>query len=113
MFFGLKDNPHIPSASVGESFDFEVAPGNKGKSKAVNAQQSWVGQQVLGQVMSLRDGGWGFCTVDGLEGNVLLGKKNLQSSGIDCASLTVGEVLRFEMAMASKGYEAINIQREA
>merc|ERR1712146_791273 len=65
VFFGLKDNPHIPSANIGDAFVFEVAMGNKGKSKAVNAQPSKVGQQVIGHVKTLREG-WGICSVEGM-----------------------------------------------
>lgn len=112
VFFGLKDNPHIPSANVGDSFTFEVTMGPKGRPRAVNAQASILGHQVAGTLKTIKDG-WGFAVVDGVQGDVLLGKKNLFASGIDLNSMQVGDAVVFEMAMGPKGYEATNIQSAA
>merc|ERR1712032_530589 len=99
---------HIASASVGDTFVFTVTFGHQGKLKAVDAQPSKAGQRVVGHVKSFRDG-WGFCTVDGMEGDVLLGKKNLEKSRMQGAP-PQGAALMFELAMGPKGYEAVNIE---
>lgn len=111
VFFGLKDNPHIQSAKVGDSFTFEVTMGPKGRARATNAQASLLGHQVAGTLKTIKDG-WGFAVVEGVQTDVLLGKKNLAASGIDLNSMNVGDVVVFEMAMGPKGYEATNIQCE-
>lgn len=111
VFFGLKDNQHLAAVpNVGDTLIFEVGLGPKGRARAVNVQASAVGQRVRGTVKSLRDG-WGFATVEGLPGNVMLGKKNLNASMVDGSALQVGEALDFDLAMGPKGYEASNITK--
>mmetsp|Transcript_83293 Transcript_83293/g.236036 ORF Transcript_83293/g.236036 Transcript_83293/m.236036 type:complete len:536 (+) Transcript_83293:40-1647(+) len=110
IFFGLRDNPQLTTPpSVGDHLVFELAPGAKGRNKAVNIAPSLVGQRVPGTVRTLKDG-WGFASSDVLAGKVMLGKKNLTASGIDASALQVGEMIEFEVSMATKGYEAVNIR---
>merc|ERR1712176_1436064 len=52
----------------------------------------------------------GFCSVAGVQGDVLLGQNNLTSSGVDLTTLQIGDSLTFEMVTGPKGYHATNIQ---
>jgi len=112
VFFGLRDNPHLPAApNVGDQLAFELGiDPKKGRHKALNVSPSSVGKRVVGVVSSMRDG-WGFATSEQVEGSILLGKKNLAQSGVDGSTLQVGQALEFEVCTAVKGYEAIKMHK--
>mmetsp|Transcript_34843 Transcript_34843/g.80825 ORF Transcript_34843/g.80825 Transcript_34843/m.80825 type:complete len:520 (-) Transcript_34843:350-1909(-) len=121
VFFGLRDNPQLTAVpNVGDQLVFELAAGPKGRSKAINVspappeainvQPSLAGQRVQGVIKNLNDG-WGFATADGIPGRVMVGKKALMASGLDASMLQVGEAIEFEVSMALKGYEAVNIRK--
>jgi len=111
VFFGLRDNPQLQAMpKVGDSMVFELGAGPKGRSKAINVATSMVGQRVQGVISNLYEG-WGFASTDGIAGKVMVGKKSLMASGLDATMFQVGETLEFELNMAAKGYEALNIKK--
>jgi cold shock CspA family protein len=111
VFLGLRDNTHLSQLpAVGEQLTFELAMDPRsGRYKALGVQASMNGRRVQGNVTSVRDGGWGFAESEGVDGSVMIGKRNLNNSGIE--SIQVGDVLEYELNTAAKGYEAVNIQR--
>jgi len=112
IFFGMRDNPQLLELpKLGDQLSFEIAVDPKsGRNKALKAAHSLAGQRVQGVVKSFKDG-WGFATSEGIEGNVLIGKKSLQASGVDGTSLMPGDWLEFELKAAAKGYEAQSIRK--
>lgn len=111
VFLGLRDNAHLEALPmVGDELTFELTLDPKsGRYKAVSVAASLKGTRVQGTVTSVKDGGWGFASSPGVDGHVMVGKRNLTAAGLD--ALQVGDVLDFELNVGNKGYEAINIQR--
>lgn len=109
VFLGMRDNPHLAALpSVGDELSFQLSLDPKsGRYKALSVAPSLKGKRVQGTVMKVRDGGWGFASSEGVEGEVMLGKRNLSASGIE--KIHEGDMLEFELNVAAKGYEAINI----
>eukprot|EP00931_Biecheleriopsis_adriatica_P070211 TRINITY_DN4399_c0_g1_i4.p2 TRINITY_DN4399_c0_g1~~TRINITY_DN4399_c0_g1_i4.p2 ORF type:complete len:105 (-),score=18.50 TRINITY_DN4399_c0_g1_i4:109-423(-) len=94
---------------TGDALTFELAMGTKGYH-AVNIQKAiGAGEQVTGKLKKIHNG-MGFCSVEGVVGDVLLGKRSLSESGIDGSSIRVGDVFMFELLKNARGYEAVNIQ---
>mmetsp|Transcript_19966 Transcript_19966/g.56316 ORF Transcript_19966/g.56316 Transcript_19966/m.56316 type:complete len:521 (-) Transcript_19966:135-1697(-) len=111
VFFGLRDNPQLQKVpEVGDKLVFELGAGPKGRSKAINISPSLVGQRVMGTMRNLYEG-WGFATTDSIPGKVMVGKKALTSSGLDISLFQAGDNIEFEVSMALKGYEAVNIKK--
>jgi cold shock CspA family protein len=110
VFLGMRENPALGTLpAVGDALTFELTVDPKsGRHKALNAQPSLAGRRMQGTVTQVKDAGWGFARTEGVEGNVMLGKRNLTSAGIE--RLTSGDVLEFDLTQAAKGYEATNIQ---
>jgi cold shock CspA family protein len=110
IFLGLRDNPHLVAVpAIGDQLEFQMEVDPKsGRFKALNVAARLNGQRVQGTVSAVRDGGWGFATGVGVDGTVMLGKRNLTLAGIDM--LQVGQVLEFDLNNGPKGYEALNIQ---
>lgn len=119
VFLGMRDNAHLSALpNVGDELTFALNLDPKsGRYKAVSVAHSVhvsgvhvPSSRVQGSVVSQRDGGsWGFASTEGVEGTVMLGKRNLSLAGI--VSLNVGDLLQFDLNAAAKGYEAVNIQR--
>jgi len=97
---------NLQAMQVGESLSFEIAMGPKGYH-AIN-----IGKRVAGTLKKIH-GDKGFCSVDGVSHDVLLGSRSLSECGISLQEIQLGDNLTFELAMGPKGYHAINIQREA
>jgi len=111
VFFGMRDNPQLQALpNVGDKLAFELAAGPKGRSKAINVAPSMIGQRVNGVIRNVYEG-WGFASTDGIPGKIMVGKKALTASGLDASMLQVGENIEFEVSMAAKGYEAVNIKK--
>lgn len=110
IFIGLRDNPGLSGTlpGVGEEVSFEIALDPKtGRHKALNAAPSMGGTRVRGTVKEVREGGWGFASADGVDGQVMLGQRNLAAAGIQ--QLSAGDVLDFDLQRGKRGYEAVNI----
>jgi len=75
----------------------------------VGTQPSPADQRAIGTLKTIRND-MGFCSVDGVSGDVLLGRKSLQESGVDLATMQVGDTLTFEIVVGAKGYHAIDIR---
>eukprot|EP00404_Azadinium_spinosum_P059369 CAMPEP_0180713528 /NCGR_PEP_ID=MMETSP1038_2-20121128/11947_1 /TAXON_ID=632150 /ORGANISM="Azadinium spinosum, Strain 3D9" /LENGTH=531 /DNA_ID=CAMNT_0022745853 /DNA_START=15 /DNA_END=1611 /DNA_ORIENTATION=- len=97
----------LGTMQVGDSFTFDLATGPKG-FHASNIQPVSTGGRVTGTLKTIRNS-MAFCTVQGVSGDVLLGERSLNESGVDLTTLQVGDTLTFEMSTSSKGYHATNI----
>lgn len=113
VFLGMRDNAQLSVLpAVGDELSFELVLDPKsGRYKAVSVAPSLKGIRLQGTVTQVRDGGWGFATSEGVEGEVMLGKRNLSASGIEM--IHQGDLLEYELNVAAKGYEALNIQMVA
>merc|ERR1719160_1635660 len=94
---------------VGDSLTFDLETGPKG-FHASNIQAVSTGGRVTGTLKTIRNG-MGFCVVQGISGDVLLGQRSLNESGVDLTTMQVGDTLTFELSTSSKGYHATSIQR--
>jgi len=101
----------LQTMQLGDSLTFDIVAGFKGYH-AVNIQKSHVGKRVVGMLKKTH-GSNGFCSVEGVANDVLLGDRCLAEAGLNLQTLQIGENLTFEMTMTPKGYRAINIQRAA
>jgi cold shock CspA family protein len=108
---------NLATMQIGDNLAFEMAMGSRGYH-AINIQQvvphqwSHVGRRVVGTLKKTH-GSNGFCSVEGVPDDVLVGSRSLKDCGIDLETIEVGEFLTFEMAMGPKGYHAIDIQQHA
>jgi len=78
--------------------------------QAVDAQPGNVGQRVTGMLKKIHKS-MGFCSVEGVDGDVLLGERSLKEAGVDLTTMQLGEVLEFDMHQDFRGYHATNIFR--
>mmetsp|Transcript_99213 Transcript_99213/g.196584 ORF Transcript_99213/g.196584 Transcript_99213/m.196584 type:complete len:431 (-) Transcript_99213:281-1573(-) len=101
----------LQTMQLGDSLTFDIVAGFKGYH-AVNIQKSHVGKRVVGMLKKTH-GSNGFCSVEGVANDVLLGDRCLAEAGLNLQTLQIGENLTFEMTMTPKGYRAINIQLAA
>merc|ERR1711924_554331 len=101
---------NLEAMQIGDNLTFELARGPKGYN-AINIQESLVGKRVVGKLKKIH-GKNGFCSVEGLADDVLLGSRTLGDCGLDLATMKVGDAFSFEMVFGSKGYCATDIQRE-
>jgi len=125
IFLGMRDNPQLSALpAVGDELRFEltldlksgrykavsVAPSLKGTrvKGTVTKVKDGSGTRVKGTVAKVKDGSWGFATSEGVEGEVLLGNRNLGASGIE--TIHEGDVLEYELDLGPKGYSALDIR---
>jgi cold shock CspA family protein len=101
---------NLEEMQLGDNITFEMAAGPKGYH-AMNIQKDDVGKRVTGKLKRIH-GGNGFCSVEGVAGDVLLGVRSLSDSGINLETMQLGDALSFEMARGPKGYHATNIEQE-
>jgi len=101
----------LTTMQVGDTLTFEMSRSPKGyhATNILTAQGSLAGQRTIGMLKKVCND-MGFCSVDGVLGDVLLGSKSLQDSGVDLATLQVGDALTFDMVAGPKGYHAANIR---
>jgi cold shock CspA family protein len=106
----------VTTLVVGDALTFDVSIGPKGYhatniQRAVNAWhgQAGQGQRVSGTLKKIGDG-MGFCSVEGIAGDVLLGGRSLMDSGVDLSTMQLGDALFFDMNAGPRGYHASNIQ---
>jgi len=98
----------LATMQVGDKLSFDLEVGPKGYH-AINIQESPVGKRVVGKLKKIH-GGNGFCSVEDVAEDVLLGSRSLSECGVDLQAMQIGDSLSFEMAMGPKGYSAIHIQ---
>jgi len=105
----LKDcGLNLQALQLGDSLTFEIAMGAKGYH-AINIQENHVGRRVIGKLKKIH-GDNGFCSVEGVADDVLLGSRTLKDCGVNLQAMQLGDSLTFEIAMGPKGYHAIDIQ---
>merc|ERR1712232_704789 len=97
----------LNAVQVGDSLAFDLATGPKGYN-ASNIQAVSTGRRVTGTLKKISNG-MGFCVVQGIPSDVLLGQRSLSESGVDLTTMQIGDTLTFEMSSSAKGYNATNI----
>jgi len=105
----------LGTMQLGDSLSFQMAAGPRGYyatdiQQAVDVQPGNMGQRATGTLKKIHKT-MAFCSVEGVDGDVLLGERNLQEAGIDLTKMQLGEVLEFDMHQDFKGYHATNILR--
>lgn len=82
-------------------------------STPMSGPPSQAGERVQGAVTVVESAGFAWAVSDALGPGerIMLGKRHLDKSGMQAASLQVGERLEFELSMTPKGYEAVKISR--
>jgi len=76
--------------------------------QAVDAQPGNMGQRVTGRLRKIHKA-MGFCSVEGIDGHVLLGERNLNEAGVDLTTMQIGDALEFDMHQDLRGYHATDI----
>jgi len=104
----------VTTLVAGDTLTFEVSLGPKGYhatniQRAVTAWHGQAGQRVAGTLKKIGDG-MGFCSVEGIAGDVLLGGRSLMDSNVDLSTMQLGDTLFFDMNVGPRGYHASNIQ---
>jgi len=96
----------LSSMQLGDALFFDMNTGPRGYY-ATNIQP--VGCRVTGTLKKIGDG-MGFCSVEGVAGDVLLGGRSLMDSSVDRSTMQLGDTLLFDMITGPRGYHATNIQ---
>jgi len=106
---------YLDTMQPGDTLTFQMAAGPRGYyatdiQQAVDTQPSNMSQRVAGSLKKIHKA-MGFCSVEGVDGDVLLGERSLREAGIDLTTMQLGEVLQFDMHQDFMGYQATNILR--
>jgi len=107
----------LATLAVGDTLSFELEKGPKGYSangieRVRTPAGHWqVGEKVVGTLKKLSKSN-GFCSVEGVEGDVLLGERSLMDSGVNLDAMQIGDTLMFDLATGPRGYHATNIQQD-
>jgi len=111
----IESGVDLSTLQLGDTLTFQMAAGPKGYyatniQQAVDPQPGQLGQRATGRLKKIHKA-MGFCSVAGIDGDVLLGERSLKEAGVDLTTMQPGEELVFDLHWDIRGYHATNIQR--